>query len=112
MDKASVILVLSGFVMLLVMVDALPAFLDAPRQNMDDEADLGNDLDDGLFNMARRTSNKMYEDPRTKRAKMYAYTSSCISCNTEIKGYQFDRYLRGCRSGLSRDSNCLTYLVK
>ena len=112
MDKASVILVLSGFVMLLVMVDALPAFLDAPGHNMDDEAVLDNDLDDGLFNMTRRTSNKMYEDPRTKRAKMYACTSSCISCNKEIKGYKFDRCLIGCRSGLSRDSNCLTYLVK
>ncbi len=112
MDRSSVILILSGLVLILAIVGAIPALLDVDgEEHVDQDTALNDEMAD-LFNMARRASSYDYSE-RAKRDKFKKCTMKCVSCNKEIKGYKFFPCLSGCqKSGAKGDSNCLRYLTK
>lgn len=117
MDKSTIVIfVLSGLVMLLSLVGAIP-LLAAENNEADDTG--FNDEKAHFFNLARRTSplelpgrEDFERQQRAKHMQLKICTLRCVSCNMEISGYQFDHCLGGCRLGRMNDNNCLRYTAK
>ena len=119
MDKPTVvILVLSGLVMLLSLVTAIP-LLAAEANAAETDQDAYTEDRAHFFNLARRTSplempgkEDFERQQRAKHIQLKMCTLRCVSCNMEIVGYQFDHCVGGCRLGRMNDNNCLRYLTK